>query len=87
MQDSASLRFEAVTLGVQGLWKDRLREEGLATPSYGVVHGRLAYDTPLVGAQVTLSGEVRNLLDVDYSEVFDAPQPGRTLLVGAEVRL
>lgn len=87
VQGSLSADLTTVTLGVQGLWKDRLKDTGLATPSYGVVHTRLAYDTPLWDAMVTLSGQVRNVFDVRYSEVFDAPQPGRILLVGAEVKL
>lgn len=87
VQGSASVRTGSVTLGVQGLWKDRLKDTGLATPSYGVVHTRLAYDTRLGGTQLTLSGELRNVFDANYSEVFDAPMPGRTLLVGATVAL
>ena len=87
LQGSASVRAGAVTLGLQGLWKDRLRDAPLATDRYGVVHGRLAYNTRLSGARTTLSVELRNAFDRQYSEIFDAPMPGRTLLVGAEVAL
>ncbi len=87
VQGNASVTAASVTLGVQGLWKDRLSKTGLATGAYGVVHGRLAYQTRLGGARTTLSAEVRNLFDRKYSEVFDAPMPGRTLLVGASVQL
>ena len=87
VQGSASVHVGAVTLGVQGLWKDRLQDEGLATNRYGVVHTRLAYDTRLAGARATLSAELRNAFDRQYSEIFDAPLPGRTLLVGASVQL
>lgn len=87
LQGSALITLQPVTLGVQGLWKDRLADQGLATPSYGVVHGRLGYRTSLSGVPVTLSAEVRNLFDTEYSEIFDAPMPGRTLLVGAKVQL
>ena len=87
LQGSASVRAGAVTLGLQGRWTDRLRDAPLATDRYGVVHGRLAYDTRLSGARTTLSVELRNAFDRQYSEVFDAPMPGRTLLVGAEVAL
>jgi iron complex outermembrane receptor protein len=86
----ASLRAGPVTLGLQGLWKDRLRDvDGPTAPTdrYGVAHGRLGYRVQVGGAAVTLSGEVRNLFDADYTEVFDAPMPGRTLLVGASVQL
>lgn len=87
VQGSASIDIRSVTLGVQGLWKDRLKDAGLATGRYGVVHTRLAYQTQLGGARTTVSMEVRNLFDQDYSEVFDAPMPGRTLMVGATVKL
>lgn len=87
VQGSASVDVQSVTLGVQGLWKDRLKDTDLATGAYGVVHTRLAYRTHLRGAPLTLSTEVRNILDRQYSEVFDAPMPGRTLLVGAKIQL
>jgi iron complex outermembrane receptor protein len=87
VQGSASVNVSGVTVGVQGLWKDRLRDAGLATERYAVIHSRLAYTTRLGGKRVTLSGEVRNLFDRAYSEIFDAPLPGRTLLVGASLRL
>jgi len=87
VQADAALTAGPVTLGLQGLWKDRLRDAPLATDRYGVVHGRLAYTARLSGARTTLSAELRNAFDRQYSEVFDAPTPGRTLLVGATVRL
>ncbi len=87
LQGSASLSAGSVTLGLQGTWRDRLRDAALATDRYGVVHGRLAYDTRLSGARTTLSVELRNAFDRRYTEIFDAPMPGRTLLVGASVQL
>ena len=87
VQGSAAVTAGPLTLGLQGTWKDRLRTPDLATDRYGVVHTRLGYRTRLGGARTTLSLEARNLLDRSYSEVFDAPMPGRTLLVGATVRL
>lgn len=90
VQGSASLNTGPVTVGLQGVWKDRLRdvdEPKAPTDRYGVVHGRLAYNTRLSGARTTLSVELRNAFDRQYSEIFDAPMPGRTLLVGAEVAL
>lgn len=87
LQGSASVAAGGVIVGVQGLWKDRLEEASLATERYGVLHTRLAYRTDPAGAELTLSIQVRNVFDVDYTEVFDAPMPGRTLLVGAEVAL
>ncbi len=87
VQGNASVEVGSVTAGVQGLWKERLEGTGLATERYGVLHTRFAYRVDLAGAGLTLSAQVRNLFDVDYTEVFDAPMPGRTLLVGAKVQL
>ena len=87
VQGSASMTAGPVTLGLQGAWKDRLRDAPLATDRYGVVHGRVGYRVQVGGAPITLSAEVRNVGDVDYSEVFDAPMPGRTLLVETAVQL
>jgi len=87
VQGSALVDAGAVTVGVQGTWQDRLDDPRLATDRYGVLHARLAYETRLAGTRLTLSGELRNAFDRQYSEVFDAPMPGRTLLVGAELRL
>ncbi|PSQ96817.1 MAG: TonB-dependent receptor [Bacteroidetes bacterium SW_9_63_38] len=87
MQGSASATVGGVTVGLQGAWKDRIQAPGLATDQYGVVHTRLAYNTRLGGQRVTVSGEVRNLFDREYSEVFNAPMPQRTFLVGASVQL
>ncbi|MFP4228454.1 MAG: TonB-dependent receptor plug domain-containing protein [Salinivenus sp.] len=87
VQGNASMTAGPVTLGLQGVWKDRLRDAPLATDRFGVVHGRFAYNTRLSGARTTLSLELRNAFDREYSEIFDAPMPGRTLLVGASVRL
>ena len=87
LQGSAAVTVGAVTLGLQGLWTDRYDDQGLATDQYGVVHTRLAYETRLAGQRVTVSGEVRNLFDREYSEIFDAPMPRRTFLVGASIRL
>jgi iron complex outermembrane receptor protein len=69
------------------MWKDRYDDESIATDQYGVVHTRLAYNTRLAGQRVTVSGEVRNLFDREYSEIFDAPMPQRTFVVGASVQL
>jgi len=87
VQGSAAVRTGPVTVGLQGVWTDRLRDPGLAPDRYGVVHGRLAYHTRLSGARTTVSAELRNAFDRQYSEIFDAPMPGRTLIVGATVRL
>jgi iron complex outermembrane receptor protein len=71
---------------MQGMWKERLAAGGAATDRYGLLHARLGYTTRLFDTRVTLSADLRNLLDTTYTEVLDAPMPGRTLLVGGQVR-
>ena len=71
-----------VTLTARGLWKERRQQ-----PSYGVVHGRVAYAVPTGGNRLGFSLEVRNLFDTDYADIFDAPMPGRWWIVGVELRL
>lgn len=85
LQGTASVQHGPLALSLQGLWKDRLNRS-LATDRYAVVHGRAGYTLPVGAQRVTLSGEVRNLFNRSYSEVFNAPLPGRTLLVGASLR-
>jgi len=87
IQGSASVNVGPLTVGLQGLWKDRLKDSGLATDEYGLLHTRLTYRTQLVGAQTSISLAVRNVFDRQYTEIFDAPMPGRILLVGASVQL
>lgn len=87
VQGSASVTVQNITVGLQGTWKDRIREQALATDQYGVLHTRLSYRPRLAGQRVTLSGELRNVFDREYTEVFDAPLPGRMLIVGASVQL
>jgi iron complex outermembrane receptor protein len=86
VQGGASASLGAWTLGMQGMWKERLATGGPATDRYGLLHARLGYTTRLFDTRVTLSADLRNLLDTTYTEVLDAPMPGRTLLVGGQVR-
>ena len=85
LQHTASVQHGPLAVSLQSLWKDRLNESP-ATDRYAVFHGRIGYTLPVGAQRVTLSGEVRNLFDRAYSEVFNAPLPGRTLLVGASLR-
>jgi len=81
VQSTVRLRVGGITLGTRGLWKERRQR-----PSYGVVHGRVAYALPTWGRRLGLSLEVRNLFDTDYSDIFDAPMPGRWWIVGLQLR-
>ncbi len=77
VQGRATLGLGRVSLGVQGLWKDRLVQD-----SYGLVHARLGYRLRLGPSVLTLSGEVRNVFDTRIAEIFNAPLPGRWWIVG-----
>ena len=85
LQTTATVRRGPVSVRLQSLWKDRL-SDGPATDQYAVFHGRMTYALPFGIQNVRLSTEVRNLFDRDYTEVFNAPLPGRTVLVGASVQ-
>jgi iron complex outermembrane receptor protein len=87
LQGSAAVTRGGVTVGLQGLWKDRLAAPSGATDRYGVIHGRVGYTADVAGQRLTLSVEARNLLDREYSEVFDAPMPRRTFTIGARLDL
>ena len=77
-QVRASLDAGRASLSVEGLHKTRV-----ALESVTVAHARLA--VALGAAEVY--GEVRNVLDADYTEVFGAPTPGRLVLGGLRLRL
>lgn len=68
-------------LAIQTFWKERQTES-----SYGLVNIRAAVPIPFNGRQLTLSADIRNIFDLDYTEVLDAPMPGRWLLFGVHIR-
>ncbi len=77
VQGLAAFDAGPASLGLQALWKEPLQGD-----SYGLVNARLGYRFSLRRGSITLSGELRNLFDVQYTEVFDAPMPGRWWLFG-----
>jgi outer membrane cobalamin receptor len=81
VQGTLRARIGNVTGSARGLWKERRQRS-----SYGVVHSRVAYAVPTWGERLGLSLEVRNLFDADYSDIFNAPMPGRWWIVGVELR-
>jgi iron complex outermembrane receptor protein len=89
VQGSASYTIDRFTAGVQGLWKQRMRTvpSHVGGPSYSVINLRAAYRLPLGAQQVVISGEMRNLFDVEYTEIFDAPMPGRWGIVRVRLDL
>ena len=84
VQVASSLQLDPLLLTVRGLWKEP-QVAGPFTEAYGVVDLRLAYVWNSGRFRLSLSGEVRNLFDQSYSEVFDAPMPRRWMLEGIKV--
>ena len=82
LRGSVTAALGGASLGAQAFWKERLDGE-----TYGVVHLRAGYAVPVFGSRVGLHGEVQNLFDRRYAEVFGAPMPGRRWLVGARLML
>ncbi len=77
VQGRASLEAGRAVVSVEGLHKTRVGQESVT-----VVHARLAADVGGGRAPVEAFGEVRNVFDARYAEVFGAPMPGRVWLAG-----
>ncbi|GAB5536398.1 MAG: TonB-dependent receptor plug domain-containing protein [Rubricoccaceae bacterium] len=81
VQGRVALDVNLLRLSVEGLSKTRVAP----TEGFTVVHGRIGAVVPrridFVGGLEAYI-EVRNVFDVQYSEVFGAPMPGRLPLVG-----
>lgn len=73
----AAAEAGSAVLAVEGLHKTRLALDGVS-----VVHAQLAVAVPGTSGALRLSGEVRNVFDARYTEVFGAPMPGRWASVG-----
>lgn len=70
-------------LAVQTLGKEKLDAS-----TYSVTNLRVAVPVRFgTGRQARLSVDVRNAFDRQFTEVLDAPMPGRWILFGAQVRL
>ena len=81
LQATSTVDVRGLRLGLQGLWKERLTGE-----SYAVLNGRVAYRMEAGPGSVTVSVEARNMFDVEYTEVFNAPMPGRWWIFGVRLR-
>lgn len=78
VQLSTTFSLPATTIGTQILWKEKL--DGT---SYSTLNIRATRTIPLKQNRVTLSADIRNVLDEFYTEVLDAPMPGRWISFGA----
>jgi len=82
LQGRAAVSYEQITASVNASYLDRMGDRDIPTDQYGLIHVRLAYGWQMVeDKHVALSAEVRNLRDRQYSDILDAPMPGRTFLV------
>ena len=82
VQVSTSLAFLSTTLGSQLLWKEKL--DGT---SYSTINLRATQSLQLKRNTVKLTLDLRNVLDEFYTEVLDAPMPGRWISFGAHLYL
>lgn len=80
VQGMAAVDLGSVSFGARGLWKDPMLEE-----AYGVIDLQAGYRLSLGRQRLSILGEVRNLMDRRYSDVFDAPMPGRWWIVGVRL--
>ena len=80
VQVSSSLAFLSTTVGSQLLWKEKL--DGT---SYSTLNLRATHTFPLNRSTLKLTLDLRNVLDEFYTEVLDAPMPGRWISFGANV--
>ena len=87
VQGTATLTVGNAQLGVQGLWRERIDVPDAADLRHGVVHVRGDYQLDALAPGLILSAEVRNVFDRQYSEVFNAPMPGRWFIAGVQVDL
>lgn len=80
LQGLAALDLGPVQLGVQVVARERLTGERNA-----VVNLRAGWRLPLGSGRLVVHGELRNLFDTAYADVFDAPMPDRWWIVGVRV--
>lgn len=80
-QTTLSLRRGRVELGGRGLYKDPIDGD-----PYFVAHLRAGFAPPISAGRLTIEGELRNVFDASYADVFDAPMPGRWWLAGLRWR-
>ncbi len=81
IQGALQWRMPFAELAIQAFWKERQIES-----SYGLMNIRAAVPILFGSRQLTLSADIRNVFDLDYTEVLDAPMPGRWILFGAHIR-
>ena len=82
IQGTLQWRGQHAQLGLQAFWKEKLYDT-----MYGVMNVRAAVPLTFGMRQFTISVDVRNVFDLAYTEVLDAPMPGRWVLFGVHLRI
>lgn len=82
IQGSLQFNRGPITLALRGLWKDRRSRK-----SYTLMHARADYSLPFAANRFSISLSVRNVVDTEYSDIFDAPMPGRWWIFGMQFDL
>ncbi|MEX0600717.1 MAG: TonB-dependent receptor, partial [Rhodothermales bacterium] len=77
VQSTFSVNHGRWGAGTRALYKDPIDGD-----AYFVAHLHAGYVVPLSRGRLTISTELRNVFDVDYADVFDAPMPGRWWMAG-----
>jgi iron complex outermembrane receptor protein len=82
LQGRAVVAYQQISGSLSGSYIDRQGDRRFPTDHYGLLHARLAYGWQMVeDKHVAVAAEVRNLRDRQYTDILDAPMPGRTFLV------
>ncbi|MFW5973229.1 MAG: TonB-dependent receptor plug domain-containing protein [Bacteroidota bacterium] len=76
-QGYSSVDYGRTSLGVQVMWKQPMEGDAFAVTN---LRGRLSL--PFAAERLSVTAELRNAFDRAYSEVFDAPMPGRWWVFG-----
>ncbi len=82
IQGNLKYQKGGIILALRGLWKDRRSRK-----SYSVIHAKAGYRIPLAAQSLSLSLAVRNIFDAQYSDIFNAPMPGRWFIFGVGLKL
>lgn len=85
IQAMATVGIDDFIVALQGLWKDPLTDTPYGD-EYGVLDLRVSYPWDTGRYRLTFTAEVRNLFDLKYSDVFDAPMPRRWFMAGVKVQ-
>lgn len=85
-----SWRYDNLTIGIQGLWRNRDEENAAAIgatlePTFMVWHAQTKYG--LFGNRITVSGNLYNIFNEQYADLLGAQMPGRWWGLGASVQL